>query len=359
MPLPPLGKGTGGTYNRPMHITLVDESVPFDGYSPAARPLGGAEKAFASLPGALARRGHEVVVLNRCPWGMTIEGARWEPLDGGRKPFATDVLIAFRKPSLLQTIRQAGKRVLWHTGPGRHLARPAIRPLLDEHTPLVLLVSAAQMAGLEAKGLATALLPPAIRSDYLTMSPRPSPPPPIALVTTHPAHGLDWLLNLWVERIHPHAPSAELHILSASLAKIEDGAAPEPEMAVIAAKVQAAHAQGVMVRRPQGDLAMAETYRHARLHLYPGHEDDVTAFTLMESQASGLPAVVRPLGAAPERIADGLSGRVAPDDEAFANLALMALCDDQVQAAESAEAQALYRGRDWHAAAERLEAVLQ
>ena len=79
----------------------------------------------------------------------------------------------------------------------------------------------------------------------------------------------------------------------------------------------------------------------------------------MESQASGLPAIVRPLGAAPERIADGVSGRVAPDDEAFANLTLMALADDQVQAAESAEAQTLYRGRDWHAAAEWLEAVLR
>jgi len=342
-----------------MHITLVDDSVPFDGYTAAARPLGGAEKAFASLPGALARRGHDVSVLNRCQWGLTIEGARWEPLEGGHKPFATDVLIAFRKPSLLRAVRQASRRVLWHTGPGRLLARPAIRTLLDEHKPLVLLVSAAQLDGLDAKGLATALLPPAVRPEYLATPPRPSPLPPIAMVTTHPAHGLDWLLDLWVGRIHPHAPNAELHVTSASLAKIDDGAEPEPEMAAIAAKVRAARDHGVVVVRPLGDLSMAESYRRARLHLYPGHADDVTAFTLMESQACGLPAVVRPLGAAPERIVDGLSGRVAPDDEAFANLALMLLGDDQVHAAESAEAQALYHGRDWDAAAERLEAMLR
>ena len=40
-------------------------SIPFDGYASTSRPLGGAEKAFASLAGALARRGHDVHVYNR------------------------------------------------------------------------------------------------------------------------------------------------------------------------------------------------------------------------------------------------------------------------------------------------------
>ena len=341
-----------------MHITLVDDSVPFDGYTPAARPLGGAEKAFASLPGALARRGHAVSVLNNCRWAMSVEGAQWEPLDGGRRPFTTDLLIAFRKPSLLQAIRQANRRVLWHTGPGRLLVRPATQSLLDEHQALVLLVSQAQIAGLDPAGRAIALLPPALRPEYLATPPRPATPPPVALVTTHPSHGLDWLLDLWVERIHPQAPMAELHVVSAGLARIQGGETPPPELAAIAAKVAAARDAKVVVMPPQGDSVMADWYRNARLHLYPGHADDVTAFTLMESQATGLPALVRPLGAAPERIADGLSGRVAPDDEAFANLAVLMLTDDEMRASQGAEAQALYRGRDWNAAAETLEAML-
>ena len=101
---------------------------------------------------------------------------------------------------------------------------------------------------------------------------------------------------------------------------------------------------------------MAESPAQARVHLYPGHDDDVTAFTLMESQAAGLPAVVRPLGAAPERIVDGLSGWVAPDDDAFANLAIRLLSDDALRASRGAEARALWTGRDWDAAAAALEA---
>jgi glycosyltransferase involved in cell wall biosynthesis len=335
-----------------MHITLVDDSVPFDGYTASARPLGGTEKAFAALPGALSRRGHTVAVFNRCRWSMTIEGAHWDSLDG-RKPLATDVLIALRKPSLLQFVRQAKRRVLWHTGPGRMLERAATRNLLTEHQALVLLVSQAQAGPGSA-----ALLPPAVRGDFLGPEPCVPDTPPHAIATTHPAHGLDWLLDLWIGRIRPLAPTAELHLYSMSLAKAAEGGSAEPEPGSIAAKVLAAGEHGIRVVRPQGDPLMAQALRRARVHLYPGHADDVTAFTLMESQAAGLPAVVRPLGAAPERIAHGLSGMVAPDDDAFANLAAMLLGDDGMQASYSAEARARSRGWDWDAAAAALEGAL-
>ena len=54
-----LGKPCGqGLLSRRMLVTLVDDSIPFNGMTPAYQPIGGAEKAFASLPAALARQGH-------------------------------------------------------------------------------------------------------------------------------------------------------------------------------------------------------------------------------------------------------------------------------------------------------------
>jgi glyoxylase-like metal-dependent hydrolase (beta-lactamase superfamily II) len=339
-----------------MHITLVDDSIAFDGYTPSSRPLGGAEKAFASLPGALVRRGHTVEVYNRCRWAMTVEDAHWNGWEA-RRPLATDLLIAFRKPSLLEFVRQAPRRLLWHTGPGRMLERRATRTLLADHKASVLLVSETQRRDC-GKGV-LGVLPPAARRDFLAdIETRPRTPP-TAVVTTHPAHGLDRLLDLWAERIRPAVPEAELLVYSTTLAKAADGEAPPPEeLAAVAAKAQALAGQGVAVIRPPGDQQMADAFRQARVHLYPGHADDHTAFTLMESQACGLPAVVRPLGAAPERIADGRSGMVAPDDDAFANLAILLLSDESVYNAQSAEARALYRGRDWDAAAAALEAMI-
>lgn len=340
-----------------MHITLVDDSIPFDGYSASARPLGGAEKAFASLPGALARRGHTVAVFNRCRWSMFIEGAQWETFEG-KKPLVTDVLIAFRKPPLLEFVRQARRRVLWWTAPGRFLDKKPTRALLDSHKPMVWLASEHQATEWRAGGLAVGLVPPAVRSDFLADIATQPAVPPRAIVTTHPAHGLDWLVDLWVERIHPAAPEAELHIHSTSLVKAAAGEI-EPELAAIAAKVFAAKPMGVRVLRPQGDHLMAQAYREAAVHLYPGHPDDATAFTLMESQATGLPALCRPLGAAPERVGNGASAYVAPDDDAFANLAAMLLTNADLRRTMGQAAVERYAARSWDTAAGRLEATLK
>lgn len=340
-----------------MHITLVDDSIPFDGYSAASRPLGGAEKAFASLPGALARLGHTVQVFNRCRWGMHIENAQWETFDG-KKPLRTDLLIAYRKPQLLEFVRAAGKRAFWFTGPARQLQRPATRDLLDTHKPLLLLVAEAQARDLDPRGSKAALLPMAVRSDYLNGEPRRQDPPR-AIVTTHPAHGLDWLLDLWITKIRPRVPDAELHIHSMTLAAAAEGRDIDEALRPLATKVMEAAAHGVSVLRPQGDHLMAEALKEASVHLYPGHADDMGAYTLMESQAAGCPAVIRPLGGAPERITDGHSGYVAPDDDAFANLAALLLSDRAVQAQMSAEARALWKGRSWDGVAAALEGWLK
>lgn len=340
-----------------MHITLVDDSIPFDGYTASSRPLGGAEKGFAALAGALARRGHTVAVFNRCRWSMFIEGAQWETFEG-KKPLLTDLLIALRKPELLSFVRQAKRRVLWHTAPGRMLEKKATRAHLADLKPTVLLCSEAQAEGWRADGLKVALLPPALKSDFLAAAETAPDQPPTAIVTTHPAHGLPWLVDLWVKKIRPLAPEARLHIHSTTLAKMAEGGGVEPGLEDLAAQILAAQGDGIEVLRPHGDALMAAAYRQAAVHLYPGHPDDGTAFTLMESQACGTPAVLRPLGAAPERVSNGVSAYVAPDDDAFANLAALLLGNADTRANLGAEARALYQGRTWDMAAEKLETLL-
>lgn len=340
-----------------MHITLVDDSIPYDGYTASSRPLGGAEKGFAALAGAFARRGHTVQVFNRCRWSMFIEGAQWETFEG-KKPLFTDLLIALKKPELLGFVRQAKRRVLWHTGPGRLLDRKTTRTLFDDMQPAILLCCETQAEGWSARGLKVAVLPPALKSDFLAPGDDAAGQPPHAIVTTHPSHGLAWLLEIWAERIRPNAPQAELHIHSIGLAKAQEGVDVDAGLAVLAAKIAALPEAGIRVIRPQGDMLMATAYRQAAVHLYPGHPDDGTAFTLMESQACGTPAVLRPLGAAPARVANGLSAYVAPDTDAFANLAALLLTNRDARASLGAEARALYQGRTWDAAAEKLETLL-
>ena len=112
-----------------MLVTLVDDSIPFNGMTPAHQPLGGAEKAFASLPAALARAGHVVRAINHTPNAMGYDNVSWLDWEARRPPI-TEVLIAFRKPSLLEFVRATSARILWLTGPAGYLDRPQVADML-------------------------------------------------------------------------------------------------------------------------------------------------------------------------------------------------------------------------------------
>ena len=109
------------------------------------------------------------------------------------------------------------------------------------------------------------------------------------------------------------------------------------------------------IRRPLADPEMVEVYRRARAHLYPSSSRDVLCHTLAESQAVGLPAVVRPLGAADERLRTGLTGYASANADAFADYAVRLLDDDDMFQRFSAEARTRQRNVSWDRAARDLE----
>ncbi|MBY0431549.1 MAG: glycosyltransferase [Rhodospirillales bacterium] len=342
-----------------MRITLIDDSIPFDGYTPTGNPLGGAEKAFASLPGALVRRGHQVTVFNRCRFRMTIEGAQWEPWETER-PAETDILIAYRKPGLLGGVRGAGKRLLWVSAAPRYLGSAAAKKALDQFKPIVVLIGRTQHQAWSAPSAVRAVvIAPGLRYEYMAEQAATPMAPPRAIVTTHPLHGLDWLLTLWSRDIHPKVPAAQLHIYSNVLDRGAQGGEVPEEVRPVLAQALAVRDRGVVIVPPKGDFAMAGDYRQARAHLYPGHAEDMGCFTLIESQSCGVPAVVRPLGAAPERIRNGETGNAAPDDAAFANLTIRLLTDDGAFWGMNREAALHQRQRGWDQVAAEFEAVFK
>ena len=341
-----------------MHIVLVDDSIPFDGHSPGSQPLGGAEKAFASLPGALARLGHRVQAFNRCRDPLRIEGTAWETWAGTR-PVACDVLIAFRRPELLGFVASAARRVLWLATPARYLEEARNQDLLNAHRPTLVFMGDAHRATYRTTDvqLGVAVIPPGIRREYLEHAAAGPAHPPYAVATSHPQLGLEWLVRLWVARVHPLCSHAELRLYSAVLDKaLLGGLVPEPFNAIVALAL-GARDQGITIHRPAADPAMAEAYRGARVHLYPGDEHEIYCYTLAESQACGLPAVARPFPATAEQIGDQLSGRLAAEEETFARGALSLLEDDQAYLRHSEAARAREKGRNWDAAAAAFEAI--
>jgi glycosyltransferase involved in cell wall biosynthesis len=80
---------------------------------------------------------------------------------------------------------------------------------------------------------------------------------------------------------------------------------------------------------------------------------------LAEAQALGVPAVVTPLGAVGERVADGASGRIAESDDAFAEAAIAVLRDDALWRRWHQGALASQRGLSWDEVAARYEALIR
>ncbi len=377
-----------------MRYVFVDDSaLSYDGYTPLRRAIGGPEKAVVGLTSALQERGHDVKVINRVAYAHMAEGAYWTPFGDSMAPKSAEILIALRKPLLLGSMRAATHRLLWVVGGPEYLALPANDALWDSFAASILFIGRNQKRAYSGK-VRNAVIPPGVRSIYFDPGsapqvvpipmpddynydpdaaakleaeravaeaanvPPPRIPPPHAVVTTHPLHGLAWLLDVWTKAIHPQMPAARLAVYSAVLAKGLKGEEIPVTVMPVLQQVKAAATANVVVFEPRNDEGMAQVYRESRVHLYPGDAQDYACWTLGESQTAGLPAVARSLGGVDERIDNGQTGYIVPDAEGFAAVTLQILGNDAVYRNLSDAAGDPVRRRTWAMAAEALEAFI-
>ena len=328
-----------------MRVVFAGESGDFDGFSPSSQPLDGPEKGLANLATALAMRGHEVSVFNGHITPVAAHNVSWNDAAAAPPP-DVDLLVAFRSPGRLD-FTDAKRRVLWLSGAAASgvLSHDAV----GRHRPAVVVSSAAQReATANPTGLDASVIAPGIAPAYLDDAPMSPADPPRAIATAHPEAGLDWLIGMWVERIRPQVPDAQLHLYSAWLDEARQGAVLPAAVKAVYDQAVSAEGHGVVIARPQADPHMADAYRRAYVHLHPAAASDVYGFTLAESQAIGLPAVARASNpVVVERIADGQTGVVASGDANFAHAAIDLLTDRARFDRFSATARQLKRGRTW------------
>jgi len=187
---------------------------------------------------------------------------------------------------------------------------------------------------------------------------RREPPPPRAIFTSNPMRGLDWLLDLWVSRIKPAVPTAELHIYAGAAVYGGSSAKHAGTMNAILARAGSLGHAGVHRHDPVGRQALIEVLTGARAMLYRGDPGETFGLALGEAQALGVPAVVTPLGSVGERVANGKSGCVATTDDEFVTAAVAILSNDELWRRWHEGALASQRGLSWDEVAQRYEALL-
>ena len=92
--------------------------------------------------------------------------------------------------------------------------------------------------------------------------------------------------------------------------------------------------------------------------LYLGHKAEAFCLALAEAQALGVPAVIAPVAALPERVIDGVTGFHHADPERFAEAAVSLLTDDGLWRRQHEAALRQQQGITWAEHAALFEKVL-
>ena len=338
-------------------VVMADDGIAFDGVMAEQGPLGGAETAFVALAEALAARGHRVEARSHCVAPVSHNGVDWAPIESG-VPDSCDLYIGNRGHRMVGLVPYPKRRVLWLHNPARYLRKPRMSARIAWYRPKIVTTGAyhaSTVPGWLISGGRT-IIPYGVLEAFRHAEPR-DPPPPRAVFTSNPLRGLDWLLDLWVSRIRPAVPDAELHVYAGPA--VYGGASKyAAQMEAVLTRADALAGEGVRRYPPVGRDKLIEVLSGARAMLYRGDPGETFCLALAEAQAMGVPAVVTPLGSVGERVDDGKSGRVAESDEAFVEAAITALRDDAVWRRWHLGALATQRGLSWDAVAARYEALI-
>jgi glycosyltransferase involved in cell wall biosynthesis len=340
-------------------IVMADDGIVFDGDSMDSGPLGGAETAFASLAEALAARGHRVSVFNRCKAPMERRGVAWRPLSDDL-PDAADLYIANRGDKLIPLVSRARARVFWIHNPAGYLLKWRYLSKLWRWRPTIVFSGAYHAASYPrwAPAGGRAVIPYGISDAFMDVDGPVDPPPPRAVFTSSPLRSLDWLLDLWADKIRPSVPAAELHLFSSPRTYGTHGDTRSAQMNAVLDRARDLAGRGVVLRDPLPKPELARELAGYRTLLYRGDPGETFCLAVGEAQAAGVPAVVQDIGCVAERIVDGESGFVARDDAEFAKRAVALLTDDALWRAQHETASARQRSWGWPQAAEAFERLL-
>jgi glycosyltransferase involved in cell wall biosynthesis len=339
-------------------VVMADDGIAFDGAMAEIGPLGGAETAFVALAEALAARGHQVEAHTRCRVPAVHKDVLWAPLSPDL-PRCCDLYIGNRSHRVIGLVRRTRRRVLWLHNPAFYLKKPRNLWRLARYRP-TLVVTGAYHAATVPRWLpcgAPETIPYGVLDRFRTASVR-EPPAPRAIFTSNPLRGLDWLLDLWVERISPAVPQAELHIYAGGAVYGLTGTPRVRQMDEVLARAGALAASGVRHFAPVGRKALAGALSSARVMLYRGDLGETFCLALAEAQAMGVPAIVEPHGSTSERVIDGVTGRVAENEDAFVAAAVAVLRDDELWRRWHLAALERQRGLSWDTVGARFEALI-
>jgi hypothetical protein len=322
-------------------IIIADMTGRYDGRDLETRPLGATEANVILVARGLARLGHEVTVHTNGDDDFVHEGVRWRPLSA--TPAETcDVFIVVQQVSLLDYVPRPKRRVIWVLWGANQLRHYKKLGRMWRYMPTPILMSQSQVRDywpvLPRRGKMSVIHLP-LPDDVRGLPPRRR-----AIFASNPQRNLRALVQIWADSILPHAPDAKLDVYGVhQLAEGQD-AWTEWAGTLLPTGMTDAVKASVIVHPSAPRAQLIEAMRGARVMLYLGHKCEAFCMSLAEAQALGVPAVIAPVSALPERVIDGVTGFHHADPGGFARAAVRLLNDDALWRTQHEAALKLQQG---------------
>ncbi|MBR9973710.1 glycosyltransferase family 4 protein [Magnetospirillum sp. J10] len=339
------------------HIVMADDGIVFDGRTLDERPLGGAETSFIEMANALAARGHDVHVYNKCEMAVTHRGVHWHPIGEGL-PRTADLYIANRGDKLIRQVPGAKKTIFWIHNPAGYLLKWRYQWKLALRRPTIVFSGASHAGTYPAWGFAGGReIVLYGLTDLFCHATERAPPPPRAVFTSNPLRSLDWLLDVWESSVHPAIPAAQLHIFAGMATYGTAGQAKAGKMGPVLERAAALVDKGVVLRGPVPKAQLVDELAQARVLMYRGDIGETFCSAVAEAQAMGVPTVLEDIACMNERLIDGQTGFVSRGAADFAAHSIKLLADDTLWTSQHRTCLEHQRRWRWDDAAREFERI--
>lgn len=293
-----------------LSILIIDcTDTAYNGQTAPVQALGGIQRCVVGLSSALAQKGFHVAVCNNTPETIEKNNVHWLPKSSATLP-AYDIVIACNDACLFDFYAKKSRHktflpIVWFHNPvplGKVIRKGRFTSLL-RWRPIGIFL------GTEHERTAAKLLPMRQRTiishgledDILghAHTALDKSRPPVAVYISQAYRGLEDMVKLWKEKIHPALPQANFRIYAANVPKEAEGDGIQ-----------------IMDRLNRKELILA--LENARVCLIPGHKDETFCLAAAECLALNIPVITYGTGALKERVQDGANGYIAQDRDDFA-----------------------------------------
>ncbi|MBI3436791.1 MAG: glycosyltransferase [Proteobacteria bacterium] len=341
-------------------IVIADTTGQYDGRDLGTRPLGGTESSVTQLGRELARRRHDVSIFTNCREAIECDGVRWRPL-ASERPTDCELFVAVQHAELLGFVKQARRQAIWVLWQPNHLKHYKRIWRMWWHRPIPILMSMHQVeiySPFLPRRDPHILIPLGLTDDVRGLPTIAAPPPPRAIFASNPVRNLRALVEIWAGRILPRVPGAVLDVYGIHQLRDGQDAWRAWEGSLLPSGLGDAVKATVRINPTASRSELIAAMRASRVMLYLGHKVEAFCLSLAEAQALGVPAVVAPVAALPDRVIDGVTGfhRAAPGE--FADAAIALLTDDNLWQRQHRACIAHRQGMSWSEYAGRFEAAL-